>query len=274
MKEFSITDQIYLCKYYDTVETYDLATGLGTTISLVERTIEVLKKNGLYEQYKKISDEDWEQLERQETRKRGRKPNIRKPTSEYPKQEPKIKPIVPGFHCAMASKLLSKYGFNKSFVGFEYWKHLIALMMCDNTYLTKSLNSEIYPYIAEKCHSTVVNVESQLRFSLKNSLAKGYTITSFLNKVLNNEEVEAKEPKIKEEIKEGEETKMEEKKTEESNDSQITINENTMIQVPAKILLDYYYMKRIHKWFRIKTSINYKLTVYIFIYKKCFIKYT
>lgn len=154
-----------------------------------------------------------------------------------PKEGNKSKIIVPGHYCSMAAKLLRKYGFKQSYVGFEYWKHLIALMLHDNNYLSKSLNSDIYPYIAGKCNSTIANVESQLRFSLKDAMDKEYTITSFLNKILNNEESEEKE--------------MENEKQEQPKESTV-INEETLIQVPIRILLKYNYMKRIYGGSRFK----------------------
>ena len=73
MKELSVEDQIYLCKYHD------VDTRLKTTTKLnpkeVEEVIRELKEKGVYEQYRKMSDEEYEEVIKAEKRKNKFKKN-------------------------------------------------------------------------------------------------------------------------------------------------------------------------------------------------------
>lgn len=61
MKEF---DKIYLSKYGDILTIRQLAEDLMTTQKEIIEVLEELKTNGMYEVYKKISDYEWEKLEK------------------------------------------------------------------------------------------------------------------------------------------------------------------------------------------------------------------
>ena len=60
MKEF---DKIYIAKYIDIDSITNIAYSLGKTNKDIENVITELKDNGLYQVYKEMSDEEWEQIE-------------------------------------------------------------------------------------------------------------------------------------------------------------------------------------------------------------------
>lgn len=60
MKELSLEKQIYLCKYHD-VDT-DLKTTIGLSELEVQEYIEKLKKDGMYEKYRNLDDEEYEKI--------------------------------------------------------------------------------------------------------------------------------------------------------------------------------------------------------------------
>ena len=57
--EFDKFEQIYLCKYYEKIPTYELAMGLNTRAKLIRETMKKLKEQGLYEKYKNMEDIEW-----------------------------------------------------------------------------------------------------------------------------------------------------------------------------------------------------------------------
>ena len=67
MKELSVEEQIYLCKYHD------VDKHLNFTIKLnqeeVKETIKKLKENGLYDQYRKLSEDEYENIIKKGKRK-------------------------------------------------------------------------------------------------------------------------------------------------------------------------------------------------------------
>ena len=67
MKELSIEDQIYLCKYHDIDESICYSTGLKK--SEIEKSINNLKDIGLYEKYRKMSEEEYEKVIEDEKKK-------------------------------------------------------------------------------------------------------------------------------------------------------------------------------------------------------------
>lgn len=209
-QELDFEDQIFICQNDKKMSIAEMATKLQVTQSEIKEKLDILKANGVYEQLANISDEEIQ-----------KKKDI----------------VIPLHFNSMASKLLEKNNFKKQYVGFEFWKKLIALMMYKPEYLKKSLNSEIYPIIARKCNSTVANVESQLRFSLQEAMGKQkYTIVTFLSTMLNSNVEKEETKEYKEEIK-----VMEEKTETKSNIS--IIDDTTLVTVPMKMIKEYYYMK-------------------------------
>lgn len=218
--ELDINDQIFICQNEKNMTISEMAQKLQFPQYKIKEQLEILKANGIYNQFVNMTEEDIQ-----------KKNDI----------------TIPLHYNSMASKLLEKHNFQKSYVGFEFWKKLIALMMYKPEYLNKSLNSEIYPLIARKCNSTVANVESQLRFSLSAAMGKQkYTVVSFLSTMLNSnvdnkkEKDEKENNKLKEKIEEAEkEGNIMEKSTKD-----LTIIQNeTLVSVPLKMINEYWYMK-------------------------------
>ena len=81
----------------------------------------------------------------------------------------------------------------------------------------------------------MANVESQLRFSLKEAKGKQkYTIATFLSTMLNSDV----------EIEKNKETEGENKLMEEKKENNLSIiDDETLVTVPMKIIKEYYYMK-------------------------------
>ena len=76
MKNFSVYDQIYICKYSEKIPLNEIAYSLGTNVENIKNILDTLKKNGIYEQYIKISDEDWEKTDKKKTTKKQPKDRI------------------------------------------------------------------------------------------------------------------------------------------------------------------------------------------------------
>lgn len=64
MKELSVEDQIYLCKYHNIDDS--LNTTIGVNREEVKEIIYKLKQNGLYEQYRSLGDEEYEAIIKKE----------------------------------------------------------------------------------------------------------------------------------------------------------------------------------------------------------------
>ena len=61
MKEF---DKIYVAKYYDAIEKWQICRDFYIKIDELESIVKDLKQTGLYDIYRKISDDEWEKLEK------------------------------------------------------------------------------------------------------------------------------------------------------------------------------------------------------------------
>ena len=67
MKELSIENQIYLCKYWDVDKS--LYTTIGLKDDEIKETLERLKGNGLYEQYRNLDEYEYEKIIKKEKKK-------------------------------------------------------------------------------------------------------------------------------------------------------------------------------------------------------------
>lgn len=61
MKEF---DKIYVAKYYEAIPKWQLSRDLGIKVDKLESIVDELKQKGLYDIYKRLSDDEWEKLEK------------------------------------------------------------------------------------------------------------------------------------------------------------------------------------------------------------------
>ena len=66
IKELSLEEQIYFCKYHDVDRS--LHTTIGIYENEVETLLKKLKKDGLYEKYRYMSDEEYEEVIKREKR--------------------------------------------------------------------------------------------------------------------------------------------------------------------------------------------------------------
>lgn len=63
-KEISEFDKIYIAKYCDFVRAEEMGKSFNISSNMIKDIILELKKSGLYDIYKNISDEEWERLEK------------------------------------------------------------------------------------------------------------------------------------------------------------------------------------------------------------------
>jgi hypothetical protein len=63
-KPFSVSDLIYLCKYYTIDGPRTIGFALGKTEHTIMGRVAILRKENLYEYYKNISDDEWLTLEK------------------------------------------------------------------------------------------------------------------------------------------------------------------------------------------------------------------
>ena len=61
MKEF---DKIYIAKYYDAIEKWQIQRDFNINEKELENIVKDLKQTGIYDIYKKLSDDEWETLEK------------------------------------------------------------------------------------------------------------------------------------------------------------------------------------------------------------------
>lgn len=221
MKELSVENQIYLCKYWDIDKS--LYTTIGLKEDEVKETLERLKENGLYEQYRSLPEEEYEKIVKKE------KDNKK--------------------HISFAEKILNKYKFDKS------------SLTCDD--ITKVLNeyekhkneeglnlTEVFRRIAKerKVEPYVINN------NCKRALEKAYSN----NKEIFNAEYE-KKPTLKEffnkelglenknvicNITENEKDVCESKETISLQfKSEIEDIDNTFVKVSVKKMMEWSYYK-------------------------------
>ena len=70
MNKISMEMQIYLCKYHDVDEHICFTTKLNR--SQIEDTIQELKEKGLYEKYRRMSEEEYEKIIKDERRNKNK----------------------------------------------------------------------------------------------------------------------------------------------------------------------------------------------------------
>lgn len=138
MKELSIENQIYLCKYHDIITDYDLRATMSISRKQADELIEKYKANGLYEQYKNLEEDQYEA--------------IIKKRMEAPKSN--------------TDKMLEKYEFDTNKSGYKCLKELIEYLSINkkksivdgyqevaNNYKDKdeiSVRNAIYRLVSEK----------------------------------------------------------------------------------------------------------------------------
>ena len=117
MKELSVENQIYLCKYHDVDKS--LYTTIGLKDDEIKETLKKLKENGLYEQYRNLDEYEYENIIKKEKRK-----------SKY-------------------EKILDKYKFDKTKKAYSSLKEVLSIS--DNYKNTEIFSLEkVFREIAER----------------------------------------------------------------------------------------------------------------------------
>lgn len=212
MKELSIEKQIYLCKYHD-VDT-SLCSTMGMKAEEIEQTLEKLKQNGMYEQYRKMDEFEYEKVIKKEKNK------------------------------TRAEKILDKYKFDKNRSTYERMRQV--LNECEGIREVANLNmTTVFRKLAQRA-----GVEKYvIANDCKRAIDKAYTenVESFATSGY------ASKPTLKEfiakELRMKVENEVEEKLQEikESDNKQLPkekqINSTMMIQIPIEQVYEYYYLK-------------------------------
>lgn len=217
MKELSVEEQIYLCKYHDVDK--DLKFTIGLDENEVKETIYKLKQNGLYEQYRNLDDEEYERIIKKEKAKRKDK----------------------------ICSILEKYKFDKNKKGYENLKDVMRECLKYNDSTELSLE-KVFRKLAEKQGIKSYIINNDCKRLLENAYVDNKEIfeTNGYNKKPTLREFILQELGIKapENICENKET------IEENKDNvicDITPNigdiENTFVKVSVKTIMDWSYQK-------------------------------
>lgn len=216
----TIEQQIFICKNDGKLTSGQMSLKLQEPRAVIREELEILKSNGLYEQYRNLSDDDIAE---------------------------KMNEATPLQYKTQAEEILREYKFRKGIIGYECWKELIALLLYQPSYRKESLTKVIYPIIATKCKMKTINpiaVANALGNSLKEIQLDGQTVLTFLERigiVMEKSKREKKEAEPKE-VNALETIKEETAEAEPKEDKRTTIEE-IYVKVPLKILFDYYYLK-------------------------------
>lgn len=222
MKNLTVEEQIYLCKYHD-VDKY-WANDHGYTQVEIDELINKYKQNGLYEQYRNMDEFEYEKVCKQEKNK-----------DKY-------------------QKILDKYKFDKT--RSTYTRMLNFLRECKNIKLAEELNMNsisrriatsqgIEPYIINNdCKRAIESayMNNQSLFEM-HGYEKKPTLKEFIIKELN---LEKSIESVIYNITEAEEVNKAEVvenniKVEKTQIEKITLD--SKIEITLKELLNYYYLK-------------------------------
>lgn len=218
MKELSVEDQIYLCKYHDVDES--LGTTIGVNRQQAKEIISKLKQNGLYEQYRKLSEDEYEEIIKKEKYKS--KDNI----------------------CS----ILEKYKFDKTKKGYASLKDVMRVCLKYNDSTELSLE-KVFRDLADKQGIKSYIINNGCKRLLENAYVDNKEIfeANGYNKKPTLREFVLQELGIKklENICENKETPVESK---ENVICDITPNgigdiENTYVKVSVKTIMDWSYQK-------------------------------
>lgn len=117
MKKLSVENQIYLCKYWDVDKS--LYTTIGLKEDEVKETLERLKGNGLYEQYRNLDEYEYEKIIKKEKKK-----------NKY-------------------EKILDKYNFDKTKKAYNTFEEILSI--ADTFECAENLSLEkVFRKIADK----------------------------------------------------------------------------------------------------------------------------
>lgn len=210
MKDLSVEKQIYLCKYHD-VDT-SLCNTMGMKAEEIEETLKRLKANGLYDQYRKMDEFEYDRVIKVEKNK------------------------------TRAEKILDKYRFDRSRSTYERMRQVLS--ECESIRDVANLNmTTVFRKIAqkEKVETYVINndckraIDSAYAENENLFLTSGYANKPTLKEFIAKELQMKTEKEIKEkvhEVKEGGNKQLPEK-----------VGSAIMIQIPIEQMYEYYYLK-------------------------------
>lgn len=225
MKELSIEEQIYLCKYHD------VDTALDKTIHITsdeaDQLIKKYKENGLYEQYRNLSDDEYEEIITKD--KLMRKYN--KNSEMYEKEK----------------QILEKYNFDKNKTAYKYF-----LRMLLEARKTKKNNNEFTLASVFKKIGYEINIKE---YNIQNECNRYLIKTYTENKELFLKHQYKQKPSIREFIvreinKDNDINKVRESDKNSVHQDELNtniLNANMLVQVPMRIIQEYFYMKRIYR---------------------------
>ena len=241
MKELSIEKQIYLCKYHD-IDKY-ICISMNMPIEQINELIEKYKQNGLYEQYRNISDEAAEKLINKE-----------KLTKKYQTQDKYKK----------EKKILDTYNFDKEKVGYKHFLELLKEVGKNTKKQEDIILAKIYKKIAEARNIESYNVQNEcqrvLNKAYKNNkeLFKEYkekpSIREFISKEvgkkIKNEIVIDNNDNVVKFKKSSDGVQVKNIRNDEIKERYIKEekNDNILVQVPITMILELKYLKRIYRW--------------------------
>ena len=216
MRALSTEDQIYLCKYHDIDENICFSTRLKK--DEIEQLIKKFKANGLYEKYRKMSDEEYEDIIEAEKKK------------------------------DKCTKILDKYMFNKTKKGYTTLKDVMKMCFkyTDSTELSLE---KVFRELADKQETKSYIINNDCKRMLDNTYLE--------NQKIFEENGYCKKPTLREfilqELKIGKgkdnicEVKEMSKENKDNVISDITPNigdiENTFVKVSVKTIMDWSYQK-------------------------------
>ncbi len=237
MKELSVEEQIYLCKYHDIDTSLDVSLGINKCEA--EQILNKLKNNGMYEQYRNLSEEEYENIIHIENRK------------------------------DKFDKILDKYNFENDSNKYYIIKDLF--MIANKVKNTDDFKlKDIISQLAKNRKTTASSIENESNrilnktYELNKMLFKqnGYknkpSLKEFLSKELNLID-NIKIQETKENVYKAKENMHDSKHIEnitETNNYQEQkglppiLNADMIVQVPLGTVLNYYYLKRIYRCYR------------------------
>lgn len=237
MKELSVEEQIYLCKYHDIDTSLDVSLGINKNEA--EQILNKLKNNGMYEQYRNLSEKEYENIIHIENRK------------------------------DKFDKILDKYNFENDSNKYYIIKDLF--MIANKVKNTDDFKlKDIISQLAKNKKATVSSIENESNRILNKTYESnkmlfkqnGYknkpSLKEFLLKELNlidnitTQETKENIYKAKENTHNPKHIEKIAKTTncQEQKELPPILNADMIVQVPIGTILNYYYLKRIYRCYR------------------------
>ena len=247
MKELSVEDQIYLCKYHDV--DHALESTMHMSAAEVEKAIKKYKENGLYEQYRNLSEEEYEKIVIKE--KRDKKYRKDKNKDVYEKEK----------------EILDKYNFDKKKTTYNYFIELLVEAERTIKNNEEFIINKVLRSIASKTGNKIYNISNECQryltntYTNKKELFTNYKTKPSLREFIINEcisdikkietiDMKKEEDKVQDtqnkdvEILSLEnENKKEIQEMEIKDTKQNILKKDMLVQVPLNLILELYYLK-------------------------------